>query len=427
MANFSEIYKDDHYLFYKVKIHGLTDEDKHLIERLSDVRRFTYNYFLQYSNERYEKYGERFKGYKFLSSKLTELRNNPNYSWLKEYNLTAMRGALQDLHRGFMRFKRGECRHPKFKSRKRDQVRFMSRGDRFSLHGENGRYAFIPGLSRDRNYWFDLKKHHIPYGEGIVYRDVHVKFDGKTYWLCLAVRAYAPFYETTPNLNPNPILGADVGVRTAVTLSDGTTYQGPSKHRFAVLTNRLKKLDIAIARDRHKRLKTCIHTITKYDDIPKSKNQLKREAKRQQTYRDLTNLYKTRYHQIASDIAKKRTSVLVLETLRVKKTLQNQKDKGNLSHKLYNARLWMLGQFIEYKCKDSGTIVLRAEDGFKSSQICSNCGHEYQIGPEEIYTCPYCGLVINRDLNAARNLRDYGINYYSENLYEGVSIIDAIL
>ena len=87
----------------------------------------------------------------------------------------------------------------------------------------------------------------------------------------------------------------------------------------------------------------------------------------------------------------------------------------------------MLGQFIEYKCKDSGTIVLRAEDGFKSSQICSNCGHEYQIGPEEIYMCPYCGLVINRDLNAARNLRDYGINYYSENLYEGVSIIDAIL
>lgn len=427
MANFSEAHKDEHYLFFKVKIHGLTDEDKHLIERLSDVRRFTYNYFLEYSNTRYEKYGERFKGYKFLSNKLTELRNSEEYSWLKNYNLTAMRGALQDLHRGFMRFRRGECKHPKFKSKKRDQVRFMSRGDRFSLHGENGRYAFIPGLSKDRKHFFDLKKHHIPYGENIVYRDVHVKFDGKTYWLCVTVKAYTPFYEITPNLNPNPIIGADLGIRTAVTLSDGTTYQGPSKHRFNVLSNRLKKIDIAVSRDRYKRLKTSIHTRTKYDEIPKSKNQLKREAKRLNTIRNITNLYKTRYHQIASDIAKKSSSVLVLETLRIKKTLQEKKNRGELSHELYNARLWMLGQFIEYKCKDSGTIVLRAEDGFKSSQICSNCGSEYPIGAEEIYTCPCCGLVINRDLNAARNLRDYGIKYFSENLYEGVSIIDAIV
>ena len=422
MANFAQSHADDHFLFYKVKIHGLTDEDKALIERMSDIRRFTYNYFLEYSNTRYEESGEYFRGYKFLSNKITELRNSEEYGWLSNYNLCAMRGGLRDLHVGFMRFKRGECRHPKFKSKKRDQVRFMTRADRLSFHGENGRYVFIPGLSKDRKHFFDLKDHHIPCGEDIVYRDAHVKFDGKTYWLCVTIKASAPFSEVEPMLYPNPVLGADLGYRTAVTLSDGTTYEGPSKHRFNVYENRYKALDKSISRDRYKRLKQCIHTRTKYDLIPKSKNELKREYRRQQTQQKIANLYKTRYHQIAADIAKKQPSVLVLETLRVKAMLQEKKNRGELSNVLYHSRLWTLGEFIEYKCQAAGILVLRAEDGFKSSQICSNCGHEYPIGPEETYSCPHCGMTMNRDLNAAINLRNYGIDYYNNNPYEGVSI-----
>ena len=57
--------------------------------------------------------------------------------------------------------------------------------------------------------------------------------------------------------------------------------------------------------------------------------------------------------------------------------------------------------------------VIRAPFGFKSSQICSNCGCIHNPGDSKTYICPSCGLTIDRDLNAAYNLRDYGLKSYS--------------
>ena len=412
MANYSS--HDEYYLHYKVKIHGLTEEQKHLIERLSDVRRFTYNWFLEYSNERFEECGERFKGYHYLSNKITELRNSEEYSWLKDYNLCAMRGGLRDLNRAFMRFRLKQCRFPKFKSKRRDQVRFESRADRFSLHGENGRYAFIPGLSQSRDDYIDIGNHRIPFnGKDIKYRDVHVKFDGISYWLCVTVKAIIPIVEDEPYIHENDIVGIDVGVRTAATLSNGITYQGPDPHRLSVLYNRRSKLAAAVGRDRRRRLKESMRTRTKYDDIPKSKNQIKREKKLLKTYIKIANTYNTRYHQIAADIANQHYSAIVLETLRVKHLLQNH--RGRQTAALFESRLYKLGEFISYKCTESGTVVIRAEDGYKSSQICSKCGNEYPIGKEETYVCPHCHMEMNRDLNAAINLRNYGISQIHTN------------
>lgn len=418
MANYSP--NDDHYLYYRVKMHGLTEDQKRLIERLSDIRRFTYNWFLEYSNDRYEKYGERFQGYKRLSNKITELRNSNEYSWLRDYNLCVMRGALKDLSRGFIRFWNGQNRCPKFKSKKTDHIRFESRADRFYLCGENGRYAFIPGLSKNNKDLIDLKNHKIPFNDrNIKYRDVHVVFDGHSYWLCVTIKPIIPITEIEPYVYDNDIVGIDLGIRTAATLSNGKTYDCPDKHRLQVLFNRRDKMMNAVARDRHKRLKQSIRTRTKYEDIPKSKNQLKRESKLTKTIQKITNIYKTRYHQIASDISNQKYSAVVLETLRIKSLLSI--NRGELSHQLYESRLYTLGSYIEYKCRDIGTIVIRANDGYKSSQICSSCGHEYNIGKEKIYTCPNCDLKIDRDINAAINLRNYGISYVNQNPSIGYS------
>jgi putative transposase len=70
-----------------------------------------------------------------------------------------------------------------------------------------------------------------------------------------------------------------------------------------------------------------------------------------------------------------------------------------------------LSEYIEYKCHDNNIEVIHADREYPSSQICSKCGSLYKIGKSKTYTCPICGLIIDRDLNAAFNLRDFGINH----------------
>lgn len=419
MANFTQIHKDDYYSYYKVKIHGLTEEEKAWIMRLSDIRRFVYNWFLEYSEKQWQEHHIPFQGYKRLSNKITELRNSEEYGWLKDYNLCVLRGALKDLDMGFKKFRAKCCRHPIYKSKKTDVIRFSTRGDRLAIYG---RYAYIPGLCVKKGQRIDLKNHNIPVGENIKYIDSCVVGDGDNFWLCVTVKNTVPFTEVTPYIYPNPVLGVDVGVRTAAVLSDGTMYDGPNKYRLKLLENRRDKLKETIVRDQYRRMRVSRRTRTKYDDIPKSKNQLKRESKLRQTYRDITNLYKTRYHQIASDIAKKKSSVVVLENLQVRKMLQN--NKGNPANMRFDeAKLYTLLTYIDQKCTITGNVVLRADKNFKSSQICSRCGAEYKIGRSKVYKCKCCGLVIDRDLNAAINLRNFGVNYFKSNPYEGESIL----
>ena len=62
-------------------------------------------------------------------------------------------------------------------------------------------------------------------------------------------------------------------------------------------------------------------------------------------------------------------------------------------------------KIIKYKCEERGIKFKQVSKFYPSSQICSNCGFIHKnLGKEEIYICPKCNLIIDRDLNAALNL-----------------------
>ena len=61
---------------------------------------------------------------------------------------------------------------------------------------------------------------------------------------------------------------------------------------------------------------------------------------------------------------------------------------------------------IERKADLYGVPVMIAPKKYPSSQICSSCGNIRNIGSRKTYICPVCGLRIDRDLNAAINLRN---------------------
>ena len=280
---------------------------------------------------------------------------------------------------------------------------FQIRGERVKFY-ENGKYAHLPGITKDGIRML-CKRHRIPTGNNVEYKNVYVTYLANEFWLSLSVCARRPIYSDNAEGLLDAPLGIDVGIRRAAILSDGTMYDPPNHNRSKILRNRISKLISIVQRDTRERFKQSIRTKTKYENIPKSKNQLKRIDKMRKTYRDIVNLYQGRYHQISADIVKKNPSFVVLENISVTQLCKHDKF---LTDELTQARLGVLIHYIKYKCEKNGIPVILAPKYYPSSQICSNCGNRHKPGKSVVYTCPHCGITIDRDINAARNLLDYG-------------------
>ena len=91
-----------------------------------------------------------------------------------------------------------------------------------------------------------------------------------------------------------------------------------------------------------------------------------------------------------------------LEDLHVKGMFKNRK----LARALADAGLGQLLQFFETKMQAVGGLAIFVDRFFPSTKTCSGCGHVKKRMPLKyrIYCCLKCGLVIDRDLNAAINL-----------------------
>jgi putative transposase len=71
---------------------------------------------------------------------------------------------------------------------------------------------------------------------------------------------------------------------------------------------------------------------------------------------------------------------------------------------------------LKYKIELHGNTLIVADKCFPSSKKCSGCGHEKQnlLLSDREYVCESCGQVIDRDLNAALNLRNYSLKKLGE-------------
>ena len=399
------------WLNYRIKLHNLTEEQKLRIKHVSDVRRFLYNWALAICNASYEEVGK-IPPYQEIARQFTRYKKLPGNEWLDSINVASCRYAFKDLSDAFHNFFKGNCKHPKFRKKKEDSIRFAVRSSDVSFKGSDKRYAFIPVLSSKKGDLIDCGNHNIPRGKDIKYENTRIKFDGVDYWLSLSIKSIIPMDFPKSDQEISDIVGIDVGVRTSATLSNGIVYNGINHHRENMLDHRRRVLQSAVDKDVHRRLKESQRTITKYDDIPKSKNQLKRERKLAKTRIQIHNLYSNYYHNISKQIANSGYDAVVLETLETSKSVRNA--FGKARNKIYEARMYMLSTYIEYKCRQMDIKIIHAPMDYPSSQICSSCGSRYKIGKQKTYKCPFCGLIIDRDLNAAYNLRDYGMSIIAQ-------------
>jgi putative transposase len=104
----------------------------------------------------------------------------------------------------------------------------------------------------------------------------------------------------------------------------------------------------------------------------------------------------------------KNFKVICIEDLNVKGMIKNHKLALSISDMGF-------GEFrrqLEYKSKLYGNQIILVDRWFPSSKTCSFCGWKKDnltLADRE-FTCSNCGQVIDRDLNAAINLKNYGLN-----------------
>lgn len=143
----------------------------------------------------------------------------------------------------------------------------------------------------------------------------------------------------------------------------------------------------------------------------KSSNYLKQQAKVAKLHKHISNQRLDNLHKLSTEIAN-RYDIVCVESLNMK--AMSNKGFGNGKATLDNG-YGMFLNMLEYKLSDRGKHFVKVDKWYPSSQICSSCGSVQKIQlSERTYQCPVCGSVIDRDLNAAINIRDEGLRLLRE-------------
>lgn len=88
-----------------------------------------------------------------------------------------------------------------------------------------------------------------------------------------------------------------------------------------------------------------------------------------------------------------------------------------LGKNLHDNGFGMFRTMLAYKLEQKGSCLVKVDRWFASTKTCSHCGHVQKVGLDErTYVCEKCGFTIDRDWNAAINIREEGkrifLNYF---------------
>ncbi len=158
-----------------------------------------------------------------------------------------------------------------------------------------------------------------------------------------------------------------------------------------------------------------------------SHNRAKTRAKIARLHYRISCLRQHAIHQATSRIVAKtkpdaeRPALMVMEDLNVGGMMQN----GKLARAVADVSMGEFGRQMAYKCAWNGTKLLLADRWFPSSKQCSRCGQVKTTLSlaERVFRCKACGLAIDRDHNAARNLRQLGTARSAGD--DGLAIVQA--
>ena len=189
------------------------------------------------------------------------------------------------------------------------------------------------------------------------------------------------------------IVGIDVGLKAFITTDAGLFIQAPKPLKR--LEQRLKRAQRVLSRRVHPKAK---------GDTTKCSNRYKKQRLYvSKLQRRIANIRKDYTHKVSSLLIR-HYQYLSLESLRVQNMMKNHK----LAKAIADVGFFAFKTQLLYKAQYNHRVVFEADTFFPSSKLCSNCGaiHKHLTLADRTYICPSCGFTIDRDINAAINLKE---------------------
>lgn len=371
----------------KYRLHP-TEAQRILIGKTIGCARFVYNHMLAMSKDAHAR-NEKFCSRNDFNYQLTKLKQE--YEWLNEVDSTALTSADDNLADAFRNFFEHRAEYPKFR-KKHVSGSYTSKRIRKSNNIVVGDDCVrLPKVGSIR------AKIHRKAKSGWVIKSatVSIEPDGKYYVSVL--------YEFERTVAKVPVSDNAIGLDYK---SDGLYMDSNgnvgTQHKYY--------------RDSQKKLARAQRKLSRKDGsekgAPKSKNWLKQHNKVNKIHRKVANQRKDNLHKLSTEIANQ-YDVVCVEDLDMKNI--SNKGFGNGKATMDNGYGMFLDMLV-YKLQDRGKSLAVVDKWFPSSQLCHNCGTRYPKMKNlsaRTFVCESCGLVIDRDLNAAINIKQEGLRILS--------------
>jgi putative transposase len=351
-----------------------TDAQEKVLAIQFGCARWAWNEALAKSQELYRETGKGLN-YHAMAVRLPELKQE--HEWLKGADSQALQQSLQNLSRAFENFFAKRGKYPRFKSKHgRQSIQYPQR---VKLEGSR---VYLPKV-------------------GWVRCVVHREIVGRIKTVTVSRNCCGQFHaailtedgaELPPVSTDGKAIGLDVGLTHLVITSDGSKFSNPRHLRKA--ERNLKRKQRSLSR--------------------KKKGSKRRDKARRLVARAHERVACARQdhlHKLSRRIVNE-NQVIAVEDLHVKGMMKNH----NLAKAVGDVGWRMFLGFVEYKAARAGKAVVKCSRWFPSSKACSSCGCIKDSMPLDIraWTCPQCGAVHDRDINAAKNIRDEGLRILAD-------------
>ena len=296
------------------------------------------------------------------------------FPWMLEVTKNAPQMAIIQLGAAFKNFFAGRTKYPKFR-KKGLHDRFSLTNDQFSIDGSRIR---IPHLG-----WVRMRE--------------TLRFTGKIMsatvsrvadkWF-VSITVDTPDDSHLPKAENQGAVGVDLGVSALATLSTGEIVTGPKAHK--ALLSRLRRLSRGLSRK-----------------VKGSENRKQAKLKLARLHARIGNVRSDGLHQLTTELTR-RFHTIGIEHLNVRGMVKNR----HLSRAVSDMGFFEFRRQLDYKAAQRGGMIVVADRWYPSSKTCSACGHRLETLSLSVrdWTCPECGSVHDRDVNAAINLRNLAVS-----------------
>lgn len=305
------------------------------------------------------------------------------YPYLRIPDKFAITNSIYDLNDAFTNFFEGRAAHPKFKTKNKSKRSYTTNFTNNNIEVLD-KYIKLPKLGKIKANIHRTAKE----GWKLKSATVSQTPSGEYY-----VSVLYEYEESIKPVDINHLLGLDFSAPYLYIDSEGNEpdYEKP-----------FKKYEKQLAKEQRKLSKMREDAKKQGRKLSECNNYQKQKVRVAKIYRKITNCRKDALHKLALELAEN-YDVIAVEDLNMHAMAQGL----NLGKSVLDNGWGMFLTFLKYKLEDRGKKLIVIDKWYPSTKTCHQCGNvkPMRLNDRE-YVCPECGLVFDRDWNAAINIRE---------------------